>query len=363
MAIISANRYSTVNGRYVITANENYGMGDIGQIMIEDAQNDLAIFNAALRADLNEIRIRSEGTLLESEIQQLNEGAIKDFFKALIEKLKKFWAKMKSVFKQAYAMITTYVVRNGKAFVAANRKALYALTGKEEIKGEIWCPKGDIEPDILKKQPDTNGDFSGKSSAEITEAIIKTALPGYDSGSVYDYMKELCFEKKTNPVLESICSPREGINFLENSGKLISKLKESERKLEKSVKDEMKKLENQAKTAVNNEKDEKKKAELEEKYQDAKNATTGVTNAVSTLGRSAIKLTKFCVTVVRTALGRAIVTSAKIESTLAESMILEAEEEIGEMDDEDTTNLSPEEAEEVAEILTKAAEQLSDDAE
>lgn len=104
MGIYSPNR---MGGSMTIQANENYAPVDIGMIMYESARNDMAIFEATLKSDFMEIKGIQEGTLLESELSALNEANAKSLFTSLKESLKKFWEKIKNVFKTAMAKIAT----------------------------------------------------------------------------------------------------------------------------------------------------------------------------------------------------------------------------------------------------------------
>lgn len=379
MAIISANRFSKMNGNYVIAANESYGVGDIGRILIENDRNDMAIFNAALKSDMYELQCRTEGTLLESEIQSLSENAIQDFFKSIIEKLKKFWAKAKGVFKKAYAMITAYVVRNGKAFVAANKKAIANLKDSTQLKGEVWVTKdsidkvsgdfGKVDVDYAKRVAMQNKD---SSASEIAKACLKEFFPNYDGDTnLYKWLKEACFEKKSGATLADCGGRNSLVAMLENGMKPIKEMKKQEREMEKAIKTSLKELETAARNAAKNTKDDETAKDAHTKEANAyKAASTGVTNAMSATMRATIRLYKFQLSNARIALAKAIGVQATTESTLLESMMLEAAEDLEDVEDEvDSADLgdsgasdvlTPEEAEAAAEILEKAADELCD---
>ena len=379
MAIISANRFSKMNGNYVIAANESYGVGDIGRILIENDRNDMAIFNAALKSDMYELQCRTEGTLLESEIQSLSENAIQDFFKSIIEKLKKFWAKAKGVFKKAYAMITAYVVRNGKAFVAANKKAIANLKDSTQLKGEVWILKNDED---LAKYASNFGKLDIESAKkiadrdatanEISKACLKVFFPSYDGDTnLYKWLKDTCFEKKSGATLGECGGRNQLVAMLENGMKPIKELKKQEKEMEKSIKDSLKELETAARNAAKNTKDDDAAKEAHTKDANYyKAASTGITSAMSATMRATIRLYKFMLSNARIALAKAIGVQATTESTLLESMMLEAAEDLEDVEDEvDSADLgdsgasdvlTPEEAEAAAEILEKAADEMCD---
>lgn len=376
MAIISANRYSKMNGNYVIAANESYGTEDIGRILIENEQNDMAIFNAVLKSDLHEIRARQEGTLLESEIQALSENAVKDLFNTIIAKLKKFWAKLKGVFQKAYAMITAYVIRNGKAFITANKKALADLKDDVELKGEMYVPEGGlkridqemaalgahatvkvIRDDVVAKMD------RGSSASEITKAAIKHFIKDYNEDkTVYEFLKDKYYKKATNPTLAQCGGKVELQGLLLDGTKSIKALKKEEKKFEAQMKTSIKELENAARKVADTAEGEAKEAAAKE-ANFYKTASTAFTNGMSVTMKASIKLVKFQLAQARIALAKAIGASVKMESTLLESMIMEAAEGIEDMEDADATSLTPEEAEIAAEVMDTVAEIIEDEAE
>lgn len=367
MAIISANRLSKLNGNYVFAANESYGVEDIGRIMMENEMNDMAIFNAALKSDMYELQCRTEGTLLESELQSLSENAVQDFFKSIIEKLKKFWEKMKGLFKKAYAMISAYVVRNGKAFIAANRKELSKLTGSEKIPGKVYCVEGKprieqvanfkaISPDDAKNK--VNG--MGESSNEITKYCIGRILNDDNIGDkkVLDYLKDKCFKPVENGTLSQCGGAATLMADLENGIEELKTVKKTEKDAEKTIKDAIKKLENEARNAAKDlegtAKDEKTK---EANYY--KIACTGMTNALSTTIRAVIRLVRFRLAQERIILAKAIGSrNTKTEATLFESMLLEAAEDIETMEDDVAEEESPEVAEAIETVLDAVEDAL-----
>ena len=108
MGIYSPNRMGATATLNVV-ANENYAPIDMGMVMYESACNDMAIFEATLKADFMEIKGLQEGTLLESELTALNEANAKALFASLKASLKKFWEKIKGIFQNAIAKIATAV--------------------------------------------------------------------------------------------------------------------------------------------------------------------------------------------------------------------------------------------------------------
>lgn len=124
MPIFSANRVSGIGS--TVVAAEGYTENDFGRILSECAINDMRLFNAAIARDFKEAQAMQEGTMMQSEIQALQEFSVKEAWKGLKEKIKKLWAKIKGVFKSVYAKLSLWLVKYNKAYIAMHRKDLLA---------------------------------------------------------------------------------------------------------------------------------------------------------------------------------------------------------------------------------------------
>lgn len=372
MAIISANRFSKMNGNFIIAANESYGVEDMGRILVENERNDQAIFTAALMSDMHEIKCRTEGTLLESELQSLAESSVKEFFNSIIEKLKKFWAKIKGFFKRAYAMITAYVVRNGKAFIAANRKELDKLANDAPIKGEFYVPAGGNAEKlpysanyekITKDMIDPEGEYN-EGSSEINKRMLIVAVNGFDGeGNVYKYLKEKNFSKKSNGSLKDWGGKDKVMAIIENGMTPVKNLRHEEREAEKAIKNAIKALESQAKSDKNNtDKSNEEREAAGKKLNYYRAATSGMTSAMSTCVSATIKMQKFMLAQARIALAKAIAKNNVTESTLLESEIRQIIEDASEMEDSTPAPGEDPEVDAAAEKVVDAVEELIDSA-
>nr|DAR38408.1 MAG TPA: hypothetical protein [Caudoviricetes sp.] len=372
MAIISANRFSKMNGNFIIAANESYGVEDMGRILVENERNDQAIFTAALMSDMHEIKCRTEGTLLESELQSLSESSVKEFFNSIIEKLKKFWAKIKGFFKRAYAMITAYVVRNGKAFITANRKELDKLANDAPIKGEFYVPAGGNAEKlpysanyekITKDMIDPEGEYN-EGSSEINKRMLIVAVNGFDGeGNVYKYLKEKNFSKKSNGSLADWGGKNKVMAIIENGMTPVKNLRHEEREAEKAIKSAIKALESQAKSDKDNtEKSNEEREAAGKKLNYYRAATSGMTSAMSTCVSATIKTQKFMLAQARIALAKAIAKNNVTESTLLESEIRQIIEDASEMEDSTPAPGEDPEVDAAAEKVVDAVEELIDSA-
>ena len=371
--IISANRMSTMNGNYVIAANESYTVDDMGQILIENERNDMAIFNAMLRTDMHQIQARTEGTLLESEIRAMNEASVRDLFNTIAEKIKKAWAKIKGWFQSAYSMVTAYCVRNGKAFVAANRKALATLKPDTKVPGKNFAltsgAKRNFESGIAFGAAKDIADLvkfdASASSNPSGSDMTKTVLVHYigkdfenSDKKPYAFLKDKFFVEKTDATLGEYGSVSELQADLENGMSAVKTLKKTERDLEKEVKNILKDLQKKAKSDSKDLKDEEKtKKEREADFYRV--ASSAVTNGMSIYTKAMVKLVKFRLAQERIVLAKAIGKQARTESTLMESMILEAAEELETLG-ADSVDPADVDLEEIKNAVVDAVEEVLD---
>ena len=114
MPIYSKNRSGAVAEAKVT----GFGMNDTGRALYESCINDRTIFNAMIKHDMNEINGLKEGTILESEIQSLNERSFKELVGSFVKALEGLWQKIQGIFKDAIDKIAEYIYGNGKKFVA-----------------------------------------------------------------------------------------------------------------------------------------------------------------------------------------------------------------------------------------------------
>lgn len=173
MSIYSTNRAGTVASIDVV-ANESYRASDIGRIMYEAQLNDMAIFEATLRADFAEISGIREGTMLESELVAFNEANAKSLLENIKKALKNFWEKIKGVFKSAIQKIAAYVLRDGKAY-AAEFRAFKKSKNAKPFGGEIKDAKYGFKSDAVAFSRD-RAEYKEAIEGKKSEEIDKTAL-------------------------------------------------------------------------------------------------------------------------------------------------------------------------------------------
>ena len=390
--IISGNRSTKLNGDIVFAVAEGYGSNDIGRIMYENEINEMNLFNAIIKNDFAEIKARTEGTLLESELQAMQEASISGVFASIRLMLQKFWEKIKAVFHRAYANLAAYSVKYGKQFVAKNSKEINLLDDKLQLKGEGYrvfkggaslgsvivgnkAPDIDAMYDTAKSLSREEGMTADIFAYVYTNAYMEMSYEDYKKKGFYNVAVEKYFPKAQNPYLGSFHERgAKGMAAeLSNAQNLIKYLKMLEYKLEASVKASMKDLIKEEKAAKKAAETKEEKAEHADNVKIYKVASTGMTNAISGITRGQIKFIQLVVKNYRKALAEALAITKKAEKDAKkedaknesadlyiESVLLEAEAEveIGTSDDANA-ELTPEQ-EEVVDAIIDAAEALKD---
>ena len=391
--IISGNRSTQLNGDIVFAVAEGYGANDIGRIMYENEINEMNLFNAIIKNDFAEIKARTEGTLLESELQAMQEASIAGVFAGIRAMLQKFWEKMKAIFHRAYANLASYSVKYGKQFVSQHSKEINALDDTMQLHGEGYrvfkggarlgsvivgqqAPSIDAMYDAAKSLIGEKGMTADVFAYVYTSAYMKMSYDEYKKG-FYAFIVDKYMPKATNPYLGSFHeNGAKGMaSELNNAQNLIKYLKMLEYKLEGSVKSSLKDLSKDEKAAKKGADSKEEKKDHSDNVKMCKVAATGMTNAISNITRSQIKFIQLVVKNYRKALAEAIALSKKAEKDskkedaktesadlFIESLLLEAEAEveIGTSDDANA-ELTPEQ-EEVVDAIIDAAEALKDEA-
>lgn len=226
MPIFSANRVSGIGS--TVVAAEGYTENDFGRILSECAINDMRLFNAAIARDFKEAQAMQEGTMMQSEIQALQEFSIKEAWKGLKEKIKKLWAKIKGIFKSVYAKLSLWLVRNNKAYIAMHRKELLTKNCSACKCPKFRNPKRDYLAAIavvdnikiadLKKAAEF---LKGEALDEIVKLIGSSAKEANISDREYsdtlkeiDSMEEVSADKVYESLMEELFEkPNENLTF------------------------------------------------------------------------------------------------------------------------------------------------------
>ena len=129
-----------------------FGTVGASQITLESIQNDMALFEALIVTDFQEISMMSESAS-ESELNSLLESSSVGFIDKIKEYLGKVWAKIKGLIKSFTVNLVNIVIRDNKKFVekykdSVSKKDLSGLKYKwsEHRKNKDGVFGGDISP-------------------------------------------------------------------------------------------------------------------------------------------------------------------------------------------------------------------------
>ena len=335
MPIYSRN---SVGSDITVTANENYSFSDMGRILVECAQNDMLVFNAALKNDFKENAAIREGTMVSSELSSFREFSVKEAWGNLKAKLKKLWEKIKGVFRQVYAKLTVWLVRNGKAFVALHRKTLANKTGLDSVKIPKYYARksGAFEKDLageIKKDFDDKfgekgfGTIAGTTDRRTAEAqtnemltkVLKAVGGGETTADGFaEAYKKAVFTEMTDTTWGEV---KKAVGSLEALFTNISGRSDAIKKLKKQEKDADKAI----RAAINTLNSKEKKAEGNikgsgENFKSASTTCSAFERAITLCTRSQIAAIKTSVQQDRMVVGKLVAASPNKESALMEQM-------------------------------------------
>ena len=306
MPIYSKNRSGSM-ALDTVKVENSYGMHNSGRVLYEAVMNEKTLFDCMIANDMNEIKGIKEGTILESEVESLNEATIKELVNKIKDGILKFWAKLKQIFKDAMNKIAAYVMGDCKAFALEFKKfAEKHPDSKATIDGTF--PKVDYE---LVSKMTSAADFIGKRitkarfgqdiditpSTIIAEELKKTA--GADFGMDPSGFK--------NHVIENLASQK--LNGVNKDHKIVADMIENCEKGLKYTIGRVKNAQANAESAVNSMlslqdsmlKDNEKT--YEENYQKLVTLVNANQQYISTVCTTAIAVEKHKFTAARKALG------------------------------------------------------------
>lgn len=128
--IFNTNRTASLNDDIVVDVNESYfGAGSL-DYMQENAQDELALFEAAIKSDIDECLIGESA----EELAALNEGFVQTAANKIKEMMRKFIEWLKSVTRSIIAKMSQLVLRDNDKFVKQARKMLVKMSNKSDFK-------------------------------------------------------------------------------------------------------------------------------------------------------------------------------------------------------------------------------------
>ena len=247
MSIYSANRSGSMVATQEATASKNnYTHADLGRILYESQVNDMAIFEAVLATDFDEIKSLREGTLLESEIAAFSEEAKEGLGKKLLVAIDVAWKKIKELFDTAKRKIVAYILRNGKAFAenyekfVSNEKYVGLFPSSVEgymmddkIDDIIKIPNVDTVKSAISNAAEENLASADIASMALARSIDSGASEGIKSAEFYNKVCEKAFRKRNIDRADA----KACVEFLKNAKKSIDEIKKKEAEVDKAIKD------------------------------------------------------------------------------------------------------------------------------
>ena len=125
MGIYSGSNNFFGSRNYDIEPAQGYDDGAISAqvVMIENVQNQMAMFDGVILSDIHEATMRING-VSEEEINAYTEGFIGDMFSKIKEMFKKVWSKIKAIFQGFIARLEAQFGKNNKQFVEKYRNTV-----------------------------------------------------------------------------------------------------------------------------------------------------------------------------------------------------------------------------------------------
>lgn len=316
MSIYSGNR-TGVASLADVRVNESYTDNDIGTILYESECNDMAFFEAILYSDLTEIRDLREGVITEADAEENNEEDKKSGGNKIIERLKKFWAKIKGFFKSIIDKIASYCDRDGvklKYQIIAAKKENPNWRGKVEF--------DNYDPSYLsftKYVNDIKGMMNNRINVTSEEETGRDAVNkilakriGDDDVTVSNFAKK-CIEKSKHPDKIVNSNIDNYLDTISNGRDLITSIKRVQKDLEEEINSFLK----------TTKKDLKEHSDISKLNKQASTLET----LVSVSAKGSIAVVKANIAAVRKALGKALssIRNYKGEETEAEEAAAVAE--------------------------------------
>ena len=310
MSIYSSNRSGTMDLSCVA---EGYG-DSISTILSETEANDMAFFEAVLCSDFNEIHGLREGVLTEAEAEENNNKDTESLGKKIIERLKKFWAKIKAFLKATMDKIISYTSGDG---VALQNKIKAAIRSNPTWKGKVEFKLYDTEKGDIYTIPEEilNYDFRNAGPSETYKKTVNRYLAknlGRDDATPGNYAMYALEASATNEVI-NIGNIADYYGYISVAKTAIDLIKRQEKQAEGIVRDAANVVKNDLKMkdvmAVNHK-------------------VSALETVISTVCKAHVGAIRANIASVRIALGKALSSIKKEPAPKQEAAVLEACDEI-----------------------------------
>lgn len=266
--IYSTNRTASL-GDVTVDVNESYFGAGMLDFMQENAQDELALFEAAIKSDIDEVLIGESSY----ELEALNEGFVQNAANKIKEMMKKFIEWLQSVMRSAIAKLSQLLVRDNAKFAKNARVAINKMKNSDKFKfsGKIMKKYVSISelPALKEKEGNTDSSDSYYAQAETADeakldelkaSIEKLLSESKNLNTREDFEKD-CIEEVTDVKgSEAIKIVKDHLDILDELGsKDLQKLRKKLKKLESDAKHKAKKADSAAKKYSGNDELQKKR--------------------------------------------------------------------------------------------------------
>lgn len=233
--IYSTNRTTSL-GEMSVDVNESYfGIGAY-DFMQENAQDELAMFEAAIKSDIDECIIGESSY----ELQALHEGFVENAKNKIKEMMRKFIEWLKAVTRSAFAKLATLIVRDNEKFVKIARKQIAKMpAGKFEYSGKMLklsnCKVVDYKAkaDAIVAEFD-KADNMSETELDTHQENIKNLSDEFKALADRDNFEKNCVEDTTKGTINDV---QAHIGFLaDKSKKQLATTKKALKEMEANAK-------------------------------------------------------------------------------------------------------------------------------
>lgn len=242
--IYSTNRTASI-GEITVDVNESYFGAGALNFMQENAKDELALFEMAIKSDIDEVMIGESSY----ELEALHEGFVENAVNKIKEIVKKFIEWLKAITKSAIAKLAQLLVRDNGKFVKAARRMIRTMKNRDkfEYSGKVLKSNVKDELDISESKDSVKtiedgykiieteiNNASTKEDLEAADQMIKEAKENFDKLDLREDFEKECVEDVTGAGFDII---ERHIKFLENcDSKSLKKLKANMKKMEDNAK-------------------------------------------------------------------------------------------------------------------------------
>lgn len=330
--IYSTNRTTSL-GDITVDVNESYfGAGSL-DFMQENAQDELELFEAAIKSDIDECLIGESA----SELEALNEGFVQNASNKIKEMMRKFIEWLKSVMRSAIAKMSQIILGDNAKFVKQARKMLVTMKNKSDFKYSgkaLDLSKLNTEH---KAEADARDKFNSlyvKAKEAKDEPAIKSVRDELEKAK--EAFKDADMRKDFDENV-LITVEDKGLDFVESHLKV---LEDYGKKDLAKIKKEMKEAENKAKKIAKSAEDASKKYSKDDENEKNRLAlmaecASAYRSASQTFTKDALYILKKAISVARSVVTKGMGATPKHEGVeytpeLIEAMIETADFELDE---------------------------------